>query len=155
MENKKKQLLDTMKALPMTMEDKCAFVDLISQNSSSGGTSQEDEYLYFDLRDVNHAMTKGLAVSCPHILVDIDNEVIEITSSKLFELYDDAVNKIVAIQAKRYIADVVVHSSGSIEYGKVDTINAMNIIGAKQITKEEYNSFITFAIDDFEETPIG
>ena len=38
MENKKNQLLDAMKALPMTMEDKCAFVDLISQNSGNGGS---------------------------------------------------------------------------------------------------------------------
>ena len=40
-----------MKALPMTMEDKYAFVDLISQNSGNGG-SQEDEYFYFDVREV-------------------------------------------------------------------------------------------------------
>lgn len=145
-----------MKALPMTMEDKCAFVDLISQNSS-GGDSQEDEWLYFDVRDINFSQMVSIVSSFPYVIVNLhDDNVLKINSGQALELIQNGAGvDFIAVQAKRYIPDIFIGSSSSLTYEKMDTIKVMNMIGAKQITKEEYNSFINFTEDDFEELPLG
>ena len=140
----------------MTMEDKCAFVDLISQNSSGGG-NQEDEWLYFDVRDINFSQMVSIVSSFPYVIVNLhDDNVLKINSGQALELIQNGAGvDFIAVQAKRYIFSVSGHTNSPIMYGKVDTIVAMNYFGAKQITKEEYNSFITFTEDDFQEIPLG
>lgn len=142
-----------MKALPMTMEDKYAFVDLISQNSGNG-TSQEDEWLYFDVRDSNNNVD-DLVSLCPYVIVNLYGNVLKINGGQSLELISSGVNvKFIAVQAKRYLFGIYGHQNSPVIYSKMNTFDAMNYVGAKQITKEEYNSFINFTEDDFEETPI-
>lgn len=154
MENKKKQLLDTMKALPMTMEDKCAFVDLISQ-SSGNGSNQEDEWFYFDVRGVDTNLDVLLSFS-PYIIVEMDGKVLESHSSVLINVATSTEKAPIAVKTRKWIC--MITESGNmtevkLEYIKADAIKYMNFLGAKQITKEEYNSFINFTEDDFVERP--
>lgn len=154
METKKKQLLDAMKALPMTMEDKCAFVDLISQSSGNGG-NQEDEWLYFDVRDINFQTMKTAILVFPYVIVNLHGDVLKINSAQALNLSQEGVNvELIAIQAKGTIFNISGHTNSPILYAKTNTFDLTNYIGAKQITKEEYNSFINFTEDDFEETPL-
>lgn len=147
-----------MKALPMTMEDKCAFVDLISQNSGNGD-NQEDEWFYFDVRTmgVTDADIFLLALS-PYIIVDMDDKILEINTSMLIDVATSTKKTPIAIKTRKWVCvinDVGGLTEVKLEYKKADAVKYMTLLGAKQITKEEYYSFINFTEDDFEETPLG
>ena len=152
MENKKKQLLDAMKALPMTMEDKYAFVDLISQNSNGGGSSQGDEYLYLDLSDVNEDVDLVFWLSFTvHSMVCYSTKFDKNIECKLS---DTLINHFDVIAIKISMPYYMVLDN----YYKISDKNAViqlvNSIGAKEITKDEYYNLIDVSFNDYVETPV-
>ena len=93
-----------------------------------------------------------------YCIFDIDNKVLETIGYIAGSHLAAAHKKFIAVKVKKYMA-LIINPNGTdltsnLEYVKVDSIKYMNNIGAKQITKEEYNSFITFTIDDFEEVTL-